>query len=135
MDFGLVDHTQLDAIDFSLPGEPDTNKIILSGKPAGNPKVYIGLPRWGRKEWVGKLYPLRSKESEYLRYYTAHFNMIELNATHYTMPGAYRISVWSDKAGTKDFKFCPKMHKDITHAGQLYAKDLVLEKFVDEMRA
>ena len=134
MDFGLVPHTELDKINFSLPPDPEGNQKILSGNPNKSPKMYIGLPRWGRKEWVGKLYPLRSKESEYLRYYAAHFNMVELNATHYLFHGEHRISVWADMAGSLDFKFCPKMHKDITHAGPLYAKDIVLEKFTDEIR-
>lgn len=136
MDFGLVPPAELDKIDFKLPGgNLSHNREILSGRKSDNPKVYIGLPRWGRKEWVGKLYPLRAKESEYLHYYSAHFNMVELNATHYTFYGQYRLSVWADMASPKDFKFLPKMHKDITHAGPLYAKDLVLEKFIDEIRA
>jgi uncharacterized protein YecE (DUF72 family) len=135
MDFGLVPHTELDKIDFSLPEEPVANNTILPGKAVDGPKVYVGLPQWGKKEWVGKLYPLRAKEGEYLYYYSAHFNMVELNATHYTFYGNYRLSVWADKASGKDFKFLPKMHKDITHAGPLYARDLVLEKFIDEIRA
>lgn len=135
MDFGLVPHTDLDKINFELPTDPERNKTILPGISNPDPKVYVGLPRWGRKEWVGKLYPLRSKESEYLHYYSAHFNMVELNATHYTFYGQYRLSVWSEMASTPDFKFLPKMHKDITHAGPLYAKDLILEKYLDEIRA
>jgi uncharacterized protein YecE (DUF72 family) len=127
MDFGLVDHTKLDAIDFSLPPEPAWNNAILPGKPAKDPKVYIGLPRWGRKEWVGQLYPLRTKESDYLRYYAAHFNLIELNATHHNFYGEHRLSVWSDMAGGKEFKFLPKMIKDVSHAPPLTARDLVLE--------
>src|SRR5687768_17266118 len=135
MEFGLVPHTDPDTIDFTLPTEPAGNQLILPGIPSIDPKVFIGLPRWGRKEWVGKLYPLRSKQSEYLHYYSAHFNMVELNATHYTFYGQYRLSVWAEMVSSPDFKFLPKMHKDITHAGPLYAKDLVLEKFVEEMRA
>jgi uncharacterized protein YecE (DUF72 family) len=133
MEFGLVPHTELDKIDFSFPADPEANKNILPGVRAESPKVYVGLPRWGREEWVGKLYPLRTKQSDYLHYYAAHFNMIELNATHYNFFGKYRLSVWADTVG-KDFKFLPKMIKDVSHAPPLIARELPLEKFVTEIR-
>lgn len=134
MEFGIVPHTELDKIDFGLPNDGEINSQVLPGEPTENSKVFVGLPRWGRKDWVGKLYPLRTKEGDYLHYYSAHFNMVELNATHYQVD-PYRLSVWSNMVKTPDFLFCPKMIKDITHAGPLYAKDLVLEKFVDDIKA
>jgi uncharacterized protein YecE (DUF72 family) len=57
-----------------------------------------------------------------------------VNATHYTYYGAARLSAWAAKAKGLDFRFCPKMHKDITHAGPLAPKDLQVERFMEEMR-
>ena len=54
MEFGRVDENLLDEVDFSLPAEPAFNKKILKGKPAKNPKVYLGCAKWGRKDWVQK---------------------------------------------------------------------------------
>ena len=57
MEFGRVEPEELDTVDFSLPGEPSFNKQILPGKKNNNAKVYIGCAKWGRPEWVGKIYP------------------------------------------------------------------------------
>ncbi|NJE06728.1 hypothetical protein E3E36_11410, partial [Thermococcus sp. M36] len=62
MEFGRVPENELDNIDFSLPKEPSFNKQILSGKKNKNAKVYVGCAKWGREEWVGKIYPLKTKE-------------------------------------------------------------------------
>jgi len=62
MEFGRVPEDELTNIDFSLPAEPTFNKAILNGKPTGDPKVYLGCAKWGRTEWVGKIYPPKTKE-------------------------------------------------------------------------
>ena len=62
MEFGRVREQELNAIDFSLPGDPTFNKTVLKGKAVKDPKVYIGCAKWGRTEWVRKIYPLKTKE-------------------------------------------------------------------------
>ena len=64
MDFGRIESEDLASTDFKLPKEPAWNKTILSGKKT-NPSVYLGCAKWGRKEWVGKLYPLKTKERDF----------------------------------------------------------------------
>jgi hypothetical protein len=66
MEFGRVTEEELNDIDFSLPAEPAFNKTILSGKPNKNAKIYLGFAKWGREEWVGKIYPLKTKEKDFL---------------------------------------------------------------------
>lgn len=110
MDFGRVPEEDLNKVDFSLAKEPAFNKTILKGKPIKHPKVYIGCAKWGRTEWVGKIYPLKTKEKDFLEYYVKHYNSIELNATHYKVYGEEGIKKWAAKAANKDFKFCPKMY-------------------------
>ena len=119
MDFGRVPENELNNIDFSLPKEPAFNKTILKGKPAKHPRVYIGCAKWGRTEWLGKIYPPKTKEKDFLDHYVQHYNSIELNATHYKVYGEAGIKKWADKAGDKDFKFCPKLYQGITHRGSL----------------
>ena len=65
MEFGRVPETELNKIDFTLPREPLFNKKSLRGKPAKHPKVYVGCAKWGRPEWVGKIYPLKTKEKQF----------------------------------------------------------------------
>lgn len=129
MDFGRVPETELDNIDFSLPAEPAGNKIFLGGKAVKHPKIYVGCAKWGRTEWVGKIYPPKTKEKDFLDHYVQHYNSIELNATHYKVYGEAGIKKWTAKAGNKDFKFCPKMYQGITHRGSLKGKDFITNEF------
>ena len=129
MEFGRVSEKELNKIDFSLPKEPTFNKTILKGKPVKNPKVYVGCAKWGRTEWVGKIYPPKTKEKDFLEHYVQHYNSIELNATHYKVYGEGGIKKWTEKAKGKDFKFCPKMYQGITHRGSLKGKDFITNEF------
>ncbi|MDP4261616.1 MAG: DUF72 domain-containing protein [Bacteroidota bacterium] len=129
MEFGRVPENELEHIDFSLPAEPADNKKILKGKPIMNPKIYFGCAKWGRTEWVGKIYPPGTKEKDFLQYYVQHYNCIELNATHYKIYGEKGISNWAAKAQGKDFVFCPKMYQGITHRGSLKGKDFLTNEF------
>ena len=129
MEFGRVEENELNNIDFSLPKEPAFNKKVLNGKPAKNPKVYLGCAKWGRLEWVGKIYPPKTKEKDFLQHYVEHYNSIELNATHYKIYGETGIRKWAEKAKGKDFKFCPKMFQGVTHRGSLKGKDFITNEF------
>jgi uncharacterized protein YecE (DUF72 family) len=129
MEFGRVQENELNNIDFTLPEEPDFNKAVLKGKPVKPPKVYIGCAKWGRTEWVGKIYPPKTKEKDFLEHYVQHYNCIELNATHYKVYGSEGIQKWVAKAGDKDFMFCPKMYKGVTHFGSLKGKDFIMNEF------
>lgn len=129
MEFGRVPDGELDHTDFSLPAEPLANKNILKGKPAKDAKVYMGCAKWGRLEWVGKIYPPKTKEKDFLQYYVEHYNCIELNATHYKIYGENGIRKWAEKAKGKDFKFCPKMYQGVTHRGGLKGKEFLTNEF------
>jgi uncharacterized protein YecE (DUF72 family) len=129
MEFGRVPENELNTIDFSLPDEPSFNKTILKGKPAKSPKVYLGCAKWGRPEWVGKIYPPKTKEKDFLQHYVEHYNAIELNATHYKVYGEAGIRKWAEKAKGKDFLFCPKMYQGVTHRGSLKGKDFITNEF------
>lgn len=130
MEFGRVEESQLDNIDFSLPAEPAFNKLVLKGKRVKNPWAYIGCAKWGRTEWVGKIYPPKTKEKDFLDHYVQHYNSIELNATHYKIYGAAGIGKWAAKAKDKDFLFCPKMYQGVTHRGSLSDKDFLTSEFL-----
>jgi uncharacterized protein YecE (DUF72 family) len=129
MEFGRVLEQELESIDFSLPPEPTFNKAILSGKKNKNAKVYLGCAKWGREEWVGKIYPPKTKEKDFLQHYVQHYNSIELNATHYKVYGEPGIKKWAERAAGKDFKFCPKMYQGVTHRGSLKGKDFITNEF------
>ncbi len=130
MEFGRVSENELNSIDFTLPAEPLFNQQILKGIKAKQPKIYIGCAKWGRTEWLGKIYPLKTKEKDFLDHYVQHYNSIELNATHYKVYGAAGIAKWAAKAGDRDFLFCPKMYQGVTHRGNLKGKDFITTEFL-----
>lgn len=129
MEFGRVLQEELGSIDFNLPPEPSFNKKILTNKPVKNAKVYVGCAKWGRPEWIGKIYPPKTKEKDFLQHYVHHYNSIELNATHYRIWGEAGIKKWADKAKGLDFKFCPKMYQGVTHRGSLAGKEFLTNEF------
>ena len=129
MEFGRLDEKTLETINFKLPADPTMNAAVLKGKPAKGLQVYVGCAKWGRPEWVGKIYPLKTKEKDYLSHYVNHYNSIELNATHYKLYSEEIIKKWNDNADGKDFKFCPKMYKGVTHYGTLKDKQFLTDEF------
>lgn len=134
MQFGHLPPDELNTIDFSL-AEPTafTKKTLASAGKTHEPKIYVGCAKWGRKEWVGKIYPPKTKEADFLDHYVKHFNSIELNATHYQVYPPSTISKWGAKAGSMDFTFCPKVPQAISHYTNLVtpqAKELT-EKFLE----
>ena len=131
MDFGRVPEDELKKIDFSLPVEPAMNKFGLKGKKVKQPKMFIGCAKWGRKEWIGKIYPKGTKEANFLDEYVKHYNSIELNATHYKLYKPAEIKKWADKVKGTEFKFCPKIYNGISHFGSLSEKKFLTDTFLE----
>lgn len=136
MDFGKVPAKELDTIDFTLPDDhTDTDKILTGLKKKfteakkKKQKVYVGCAKWGRKEWVGKIYPPKTKEKDFVSYYVKQFNCIELNATHYRLPEPASIEKWKQGAA-KEFKFCPKFPQWISHIRRLKDCDAETTRFI-----
>lgn len=130
MDFGKVPEKELEEIDFSLPAEPAWNKKILPGTRTEKPQVYLGCAKWGRKEWLGKIYPKGTKDAQFLDHYIHHYNSIELNATHYQIYGPDMISRWAEKAKGLHFKFCPKVPQAISHYSSFTNVDKMTDDFL-----
>lgn len=135
MEFGRMPVTELDSIHFTLPPEPEENLQVLGGQRTGAPKLYLGCAKWGRKEWVGKIYPPKTKEKDFLEHYVKHYNCIELNATHYKVYDEAVIAKWASKAAGKEFLFFPKMYKGVTHYGNLSGKEFITTAFLKGVMA
>ncbi len=134
MEFGRVDAAEVDKVNFKLPADSAFTKSVLNASPKkSTPKVYVGCAKWGRKEWVGQIYPKGTKDAFFLDEYVKHFNSIELNATHYQIYGPDVIGKWEAKAKGRDFLFCPKVSKSISHFSNLVTPDVPpkLNKFFE----
>ena len=119
MEFGKVD-IDLNNIDFTLPPDPDGTTRLLQKQKSEKikPEFFVGCAKWGRKDWVGKVYPPGTKEADFLSLYAKYFNCIELNASFYRLPTVSQTSGWASKVG-KDFKFSPKFTDKISHLRRL----------------
>ncbi len=137
MEFGRVTPGELLEVDFTLPADAaltiQTLKAALNDKPL---EVHVGCAKWGRKEWLGKIYPLKTKEANFLDEYVKHFDCIELNATFYNVYGPDTIKKWKDKAESHpDFKFCPKFSQSITHIRRLKNADDITTSYYEGVLA
>jgi uncharacterized protein YecE (DUF72 family) len=133
MDFGRVEHSKLNEINFKLLKEPYTNSTVLKGGSGIHPKIYVGLAKWGRKEWIGKLYPKGTKERDFQTEYQKHFNAIEFNSTHYKLPSEQDIDRWLGKISDSDLIFCPKIYQGISHYGAFDDKQFLTDVFLKIM--
>ena len=121
MDFGKLPLTELASVDLTLP--PDTAFTRQTLKEVQNPrplKIYVGCAKWGRKEWVGQIFPEKTKEKDFLKAYAGQFDCVELNATFYKIYGEATIAKWKEQVESNpDFLFFPKISRPISHIKRL----------------
>jgi uncharacterized protein YecE (DUF72 family) len=134
MKFGAVSEEHLPFIDFSLPKEPESNDLILTGKRKEDPKVYIGAAVWGDSSWSGKVYPTRTAATNFRKLYVQQFDAIELNATHYTIYSPDVLEKWTTGA-REGFKFCPKFPQQISHHSNFQNVTDLTDEFLTGIRA
>ena len=133
MEFGRVASNKLKSIKLDLPKDaPATKRILAQKRRKKKLKVYVGCAKWGRKDWVGTLYPKGTKEKDFFKYYAQQFNSIEFNAAFYRLPDANQIVEWK-KNSPKDFLFCPKFSDQITHLRRLKNVEKETLNFVETM--
>jgi uncharacterized protein YecE (DUF72 family) len=137
MEFGRVASHELAEVDFSLPPDPKlTIATLKSAKSDQQLQVHVGCAKWGRKEWVGKIYPPKTKDANFLDEYVKHFDAIELNATFYNVYPATTISKWKEKADVNPhFKFCPKFSQSISHIRRLKNAEEITTTFYEGILA
>ncbi|RYY32925.1 MAG: DUF72 domain-containing protein [Sphingobacteriaceae bacterium] len=137
MEFGRVAPEELMEVDFTLPPDPEiTVKTLEAAKGTGKLQVHVGCAKWGRKEWVGKIYPPKTKDANFLDEYVKHFDCIELNATFYQVYGPAVLGKWREKAAANpDFKFCPKFSQSISHIRRLKNAEDITTSFYEGIAA
>jgi uncharacterized protein YecE (DUF72 family) len=129
MEYGRVEDEELDSIDFSLPEDHPQTTEVLSKSKAKKTDVWMGCAKWGRPEWVGKIYPKGTKPANFLDEYAKQYNCIELNAISYQLPSKEQLDSWKNKVG-ENFLFCPKFSDTITHRKRLKNVEAELDKYL-----
>lgn len=134
MEFGKVVPEELSQVNFILPPDKtETARILASQPKQEHPSVFVGCAKWGRKDWIGKIYPPGTKETDFLPLYAKHFNCIELNATFYKIPSFKQAQEWKSKVG-KDFLFSPKISNSISHIHRLKDTSEMVERFLEGIK-
>ncbi|MEO8473565.1 MAG: DUF72 domain-containing protein [Chryseolinea sp.] len=130
MEFGRLEIDDLQQVEFKLPPDATGTDKMFTGLTNKKPsQIFVGCAKWGRKDWVGKIYPAKTKEADFLNHYSHHFNCIELNATFYKMPTIAQTSGWAAKV-EPGFKFCPKFPNQITHMRRLKNVEEQTDRFL-----
>ncbi|WP_026899385.1 DUF72 domain-containing protein [Daejeonella oryzae] len=136
MDFGYVKPELIKEIDFTLPPDTDlTSRVLKSTNTQVSFDAYVGCAKWGRKEWIGLIYPEKTKEAHFLDEYVKQFNSIELNAVFYNMPKKEQIKIWREKAENvrNDFRFFPKITRGISHLKRLKNADELTSQYLENI--
>lgn len=135
MEFGRVEDFELAEIDFVLPVDSDlTIKTLAASKLSDPISIHVGCPRWGNKGWIGRVYPPKTNEKQFLNEYSKQFNSIELNATFYSIPKSEDVKRWTGQVDeSPDFKFCPRFPQAITHIRRLKNAELQTAQFYESI--
>ena len=133
MKFGHATIDALPQVDFTLPADHLLSWVAEEKtKDVDEFSIYVGCGKWGIKEWVGSVYPEKTRIKDFLPAYINTFNAIELNGTFYRLSRS-SIAKWSEAANGTTFQFCPKWSQRISHFGRLYEVDENIEYFITSM--
>jgi uncharacterized protein YecE (DUF72 family) len=91
-------------------------------------KFHIGTSGWSYKDWVEIFYPKNLKTTDWLCHYAKNFDCTEINSSFYRLPLKQTVINWVNKV-PKEFLFCPKMSRYLTHIKRLKEPEEPLERF------
>jgi len=94
---------------------------------------FTGSAIWGYTGWVGNFFPKGSKPADFLREYSRRLTAVEGNTTFYATPSPSTVARWREDT-PPGFRFCPKLPRAISHAGQLMPHLDDARRFVELMR-
>jgi uncharacterized protein YecE (DUF72 family) len=79
---------------------------VTAGEEARS--AYIGTSGWSYATWKPDFYPAGTQQREFLRFYAARLDSVELNTTGYRLPAEEQFRHWAEE--TPDgFRFAVKM--------------------------
>lgn len=81
-------------------------------------RLRLGLPVWGHGAWFGSFYPDGARRADALRLCAQRVDAVEGNTTFYGVPSPEALERWRAQVPVH-FRFCPKVHRDLTHGGDL----------------
>jgi uncharacterized protein YecE (DUF72 family) len=96
--------------------------------------LFAGTSGYSYKEWKGVFYPDDLPAKDYLRFYAARFEAVEINNTFYRMPKQSVVEQWASEV-PEHFTFVLKASQRITHQKRLKDAASEVEYFLSVARA
>lgn len=81
-------------------------------------KLYLGTSGWQYYHWQGNFYPQGLKSKNFLKFYSQHFNTVEVNTTFYHFTKKSTFKNWLNQV-PRNFLFSLKLHRLFTHFRRL----------------
>ena len=88
----------------------------------------MGLPAWAYAGWRGPYFPA---DRPPLESYAQVFDTVEGNTSFYATPSEKAVAAWRDQLAGRDFRFCFKLPKSVTHDRRPSYPDL--KRFFDRL--
>lgn len=95
--------------------------------------VYVGTSGWQYKHWRRVFYPNKLPEREWLAYFAARFQTVEVNNTFYNLPHRSVFEHWMERTPA-DFVFALKMSRYMTHLKRLQDPAEPVRRFMERAR-
>lgn len=81
-------------------------------------KLIFGTCGWSYEEWEGRFYPDSLPTAHRLAFYSGRFDAVEVDSTFYHPPSTHAAHHWAEVT-PREFLFCPKLSREITHERKL----------------
>lgn len=93
-------------------------------------QLWIGTSGWSYGHWRERFYPAGVAQRNWLEYYAAQFDTVEINASFYYLPSSATFAAWHERV-PDSFLFAVKAPRQITHWRRLRNSEEALEVFFD----
>jgi len=98
-----------------------------------DPRLRIGASSWSDPSWEGHFYPAGTPPADYLPYYAARFDTVEVDTTFYRTPTERMVDGWRERT-PPGFLLAAKIPQVITHEKLLEGCGEELGSFLRVMR-
>lgn len=94
---------------------------------------HIGTSGWNYDHWREVFYPKELPSSKWLRFYSQHFDTVEINYSFYRLPEYITFEKWRRET-PEDFTFAVKASRYLTHQKKLKDAKEPLERVIGSAR-
>jgi uncharacterized protein YecE (DUF72 family) len=95
--------------------------------------VLVGTSGWQYRHWWGTFYPEGLRQADWLEYYAARFQTVEVNNAFYRLPEATTFEAWARRT-PDDFVVAVKVSRFLTHVKRLKAPAEPVRRFLSHAR-